>query len=156
MNRKILFLTFNLIMLLFTLVQGNFVSTGFAKKWVVDKTGEGDFYSIQEAIDHANPADVIQVNSGTFYEHLVIDKPISLFGENSNTTIIDGNKTGNVVTVHASNVYIKGFTIKHSGENKYGIFLDGSNIFTMAYGSMSQSRTRSREIPYSAILGEFI
>ena len=84
MNRKILFLTFNLIMLLFTLVQGNFVSTGFAKKWVVDKTGEGDFYSIQEAIDHANPADVIQVNSGTFYEHLVIDKPISLFGENSN------------------------------------------------------------------------
>ena len=131
LNMKSSFLTLSFVMLLLTLIPVGLVSVGDARKWVVDINSGGDFCSIQEAIDYADPGDIIEVRSGTFYEHLVIDKPISLFGENSNTTIIDGNRTGNVVTIHANNVYITGFTIEQSGENKYGVLLDGSNASTI-------------------------
>jgi parallel beta-helix repeat protein len=37
------------------------------------------------------------------------------FNVDAESTIIDGNNTGNVVYVAADNVYVEGFTIRHSG-----------------------------------------
>jgi len=73
------------------------------------------FTTIQQAIDNASPGDTVFVPPGTYYENVVIDKTLALIGEDSGTTIIDGNKTGTVVTVEASNVRISGFTIQNSG-----------------------------------------
>ena len=81
-----------------------------------------DFATIQEAIDDPGTLDkhTILVDSGTYYEHVVVDKSISLIGENRDTTIIDGNKTRDVIEVKADSVIISGFTIQNGGRNGGG------------------------------------
>jgi parallel beta-helix repeat protein len=81
----------------------------------VSSIGVGNFSSIQEAIDAADPGDTIYVYNGTYFENMVIDKSLTLIGENNNNTIIDGRSTGNAVKVNADYVTIQGFTITHSG-----------------------------------------
>ena len=72
--------------------------------------------TIQEGIDNASSGDIIFVYNGTYIENLVIDKTISLIGEDKNSTIIDGNKTANTIHVKVDAIYtnISGFTIKNS------------------------------------------
>lgn len=81
----------------------------------VNSLGNGNFSTIQEGIDGANKGDTIFVNNGTYYENIVIDKSITLIGENKHTTIIDGRGAGNVLKINAENVVIKNFTIQNSG-----------------------------------------
>lgn len=78
-----------------------------------------DYSSIQEAVNEANPGDVIRVASGTYYESVIIPKPLSLIGEDPDNTIIISNKYV-VVKVKADNVEIRGFTVRNC---TYGIFL---------------------------------
>jgi parallel beta-helix repeat protein len=83
--------------------------------WIVDDDSpDADFSSIQAAVNAASSGDVIQVRAGNYYEHVVIDKRLKLRGE-IKTSIIDGNSTGNVVTVASIDVEISGFTIQNSG-----------------------------------------
>ena len=74
-----------------------------------------DYPTIQEAINNANNGDTIFVRVGTYYENLVVDKSITLTGENKETTIIDGGKKENVTKIIADHVTISGFTITNSG-----------------------------------------
>jgi parallel beta-helix repeat protein len=74
-----------------------------------------DFSTIQEAINNAIDGDTIFVKTGTYYEHVIVNKSISLQGEDVRTTIIDGNLTGNVVYIVWNDVNITGFTIRNSG-----------------------------------------
>lgn len=73
-----------------------------------------DYAKIQWAIGNASAGDTIIVIAGIYYEHVTIDKSLTIKGENGNT-IIDGNGTGHVVTICANNVSISGFTIQNSG-----------------------------------------
>jgi len=73
------------------------------------------YASIQEAINNASDGGVINVSSGHYYEHLVINRTLTLQGENVSTTVIDGNGTKNVVEVESENVTIVGFAIQGSG-----------------------------------------
>jgi parallel beta-helix repeat protein len=77
--------------------------------------GYDHFSSIQAGIDAVNENGTVYVYNGTYFEHITITKPLSLIGENKNTTIIDGNNTGDVVLSTAGHVTITGFTIQHSG-----------------------------------------
>lgn len=70
---------------------------------------------IQSLIDSASPGDTINIPSGIYYEHIVINKPLILIGENRDTTIIDGSGIASVVYINANNVTISGFTIQNSG-----------------------------------------
>jgi parallel beta-helix repeat protein len=85
-----------------------------AGKCVHNLNTGSSFPTIQEAIDAANAGDTILADSGTYYENVVVNKSLSLIGENEYTTIIDGNQTGNVVVVTANAVNITGFTIRNS------------------------------------------
>jgi len=69
------------------------------KTWIVDDDGPADFHTIQEAINKANPNDTIFVRNGTYYENVVINKTISLIGENNEATIVDANMQGIVIHV---------------------------------------------------------
>ncbi|DAC72989.1 MAG TPA: hypothetical protein DSN98_02365 [Thermoplasmata archaeon] len=74
--------------------------------------GPGETYSrIQDALNHATDGYRIFVYNGTYYEHLTINHRIDLFGEDRSITIINGNRTGTVITVNADNVNISHFTI---------------------------------------------
>ena len=75
-----------------------------------------DYPTIQAAIDAASSGDTIFVFSGIYYEHLTINKQVILTGEDRNTTIIDGNGSGDVVIVNVDYVQIHGFTIQRSGD----------------------------------------
>ena len=72
---------------------------------------------IQDLIDNASDGDTINVPSGIYYENIIIDKSISLIGEDKDITIIDGGGIGDVIYVTADWVNISGFTIQNSGEN---------------------------------------
>jgi len=79
-----------------------------------------DQYStIQAAIDNANALDTIFVRSGTYYEHVVVNKTIAFIGEDRNTVIIDGGGTGVVVNIAANGVNMTGFTVRRSGTGGY-------------------------------------
>jgi len=111
----------------------------------------GNYTKIQGAIDNASDEDTVFVydDSAPYYENVIVNKTIDLIGEDRNTTIIDGNGSGDVVYISADWVNIRGFTIKR-GENG-GIRLDsssntitGNNFSNNYYGialSLSHSNT---------------
>jgi len=83
--------------------------------------------TIQKAVDAANPYDTIIVRTGIYRESIFINKTLTLIGKDRNATIIDGSRTGNVVRIRGSDVTIKNFTIRNSGDGQNpddsGIFL---------------------------------
>ena len=88
------------------------------------------YASMQQAINNGRDGDTIFVSSGTYVEHLVLNKSLALTGENKNNTIIDGGGTGDVVLVKAANdTAISDFTIRGSGcgcAARSGIYLQDS------------------------------
>ena len=121
--------------------------------WVPD-----NHKTIQEAINAANSGDTIFVRNGTYYEHVVVDKALSLVGENKHDTIIDGNGAGTVVRVVANNITLSNFTIQNGelgiwllrssnniitgniiSKNRYGIYLHGSDDNTLSTNTASNN-----------------
>lgn len=97
--------------------------------WVVDGNGTGTFKTIQQAVNHANAGDTISVHNGTYYEQVSINKSLSLIGESAKSTVIDGNWTGDVVTILANDVVMEGFTVRRSQifPSYAGIRIEGSS-----------------------------
>ena len=81
-----------------------------------------DYPTIQEAVNSASPGQTIQVAPGTYYEHVTINKSLTLIGEKGAT--IDGSGGGNVINITTNNISISGFTIQNG---RFGIYLKGSN-----------------------------
>jgi len=132
MDRKIVFsITVSAILLFVLFEDYSMLHVRATRAWIVDKNDKGDFCNIQEAINAANPGDIIEVSVGKFFEHIVVNKSLTLIGEDRNKSIIDGNGTGTVVTVNTDYVNISGFTIQQSGDHQRGVFLDGSNNSTI-------------------------
>ena len=112
---------------------------------IVDE-GDGDYNCIQCAINHANPNDIIKVYSGTYDEHIIIDKEVKLIGipnefengSDAGNPVIDGNNCGDVVVINSSCVDVICFEIINSALDYRmgsGIIVNGdacnisSNIF---------------------------
>ena len=82
----------------------------------VDNNGNGDFKSIQDAINASINGNSIIVRPGTYNENLNINKSIKLIGDDKNTTIIIRQDTGGIadlITVEANNASIENFTFKN-------------------------------------------
>jgi len=99
--------------------------------------------TIQEAINQAYPEDTIFVYNGTYYENIVINKSISLVGQDRDSTIINGQEAGPVVSITANNVTIKGFTIQNStqGPPPYnsGILIDHSSDNNISHNKIEDN-----------------
>ena len=104
------------------------------KTLYVGGTGEGNYTGIQDAIDNASSGDTVFVynDSSPYYENLIVDKTINLIGENKETTIIDGSRNNDTITINSQGVTISDFTIINSSYDiknwsKAGIRVTGSN-----------------------------
>ena len=79
--------------------------------------GETRFDNIADGIDAVADSGTVFVYSGTYYENLVIDKPVNIIGESKHTTKIIGNGNGDVIKLY-DEVTISGFTIENSGNSQ--------------------------------------
>jgi len=114
----------------------------FVPDWYVDAsvTSSGDgtswetaFKTITEGIKAARHDNTVHVAAGTYYENVIIYwQSLKLFGEDKETTIIDGGDRDTVpigIFVVADNFDLKGFTVRNSSIN---IKLEGSENATIA------------------------
>lgn len=56
--------------------------------WVVSQSGDGNYTTIQEALDNSNEGDTIFVRSGTYKEHLSVSHTLYLSGESPETIAV--------------------------------------------------------------------
>ncbi len=82
----------------------------------VGGAGPGNYTTIQDAINNANPGDTVYVFSGTYPEFVNIYTPISLVGEDKSTTTIGGNYVWSGMEVISDWVNVTGFTLKENDE----------------------------------------
>ncbi len=83
------------------------------------------FCSIQDGIDTAAGGDKILIAEGTYYENVVVDKPIALLGASRYATIIDGSGTGDVLRIESDTVTVRKLGVTNSGPTISGGSCDG-------------------------------
>ena len=97
------------------------ISQSSSNYTVVDIKGNGDYFSIQKAVDNAKSGSTIYVKNGEYSEIIKIKKSLTLIGEDKENTIISStserNKYG--VLLDASNIKITGFSIYNKGPGIY-------------------------------------
>ena len=111
-------LTFLLVQLIFTI---DIAASPQEHDLVVDKSGNGDFTSIQQAINYARSGSTVYVKPGEYTELIEIKKSLSLLGEDKESTLINpiSEKNKCAVYVGASNVFVSGFTITNEAPGLY-------------------------------------
>jgi len=126
------------------------------KPTIVD--GEGwdivvpdDYSTIQEAINNADRGCRILVRIGIYEENVEIDvRSLILHGENRESTIINGGRKGNVITVisEANGINISGFSIRNSGENYAGLNI--SSNYNIVEDTIIQNNDNGINLYYSS------
>ncbi len=79
-----------------------------------------NYRTIQEAVYKAALGDTIIVRKGTYYENVIVNQTVTLVGENSATTIVDGQGIDTVFSLNNTTISISGFTIRN-GKSFSGI-----------------------------------
>lgn len=103
---------------------------GSTRNWIVDDVGSSDFQTIQEAIDAASNGDTVLVFAGVYYEHVVVNKTLSLKSLESaviDASIDPGNKITptiarwNGITIISDNTIVSGFLVRNAGNHGINI-----------------------------------
>jgi len=99
----------------------------------VGGSGGGNYSTIQSALDAANPGDTVFVydDSSPYYENIIINKNHTrLIGEDKNTTVINGDGSGNIIDFdyYFNNVTISGFKLING---EYGIYMHRFNDYNI-------------------------
>ena len=94
----------------------------------VGGSGPNNYSSIQKAVDAAQSGDTVFVYSDTYDEHILINKSITVIGEDKDSTIIDGSLTDNCIKITSNSVVVKYFTIKKGIIGVYIVQSSGHEI----------------------------
>lgn len=101
-------------------------SAASASNLRISSATEGDYISIQAAIDEAEAGDTIFVSPGTYVENLKINKQVQIWSESrkpEETVIRAADPTKNAVEISVDRASFSGFAIE--GSEKTGILLTG-------------------------------
>ncbi|MDX1416920.1 MAG: right-handed parallel beta-helix repeat-containing protein [Candidatus Promineifilaceae bacterium] len=88
----------------------------------------GDFSTIQEAVNDANCA-TISISGGAFHENVIINRQVSIIGQGSANTEVNGGGAGSVFTIRSgSTVTLTGLLITNGSSAILGggVFNEGS------------------------------
>ena len=123
---------------------------------IVDIEGNGNFTSIQDAIESASDDDTILIMEGEYHENVVVNKPLIIRGERPEDVILNGSGVGNVVRIapggngsRVEDLTITGSNLDQSGSS--GILvqapctIDDVNIHTTRNGILVQLNSMFRE-----------
>ena len=58
---------------------------------------------------YSSDKNIVFVYKGTYIENIILNKSLSLFGEDNEETIIDGDNEDDVIQINSNNVSINGF-----------------------------------------------
>lgn len=133
-NRKIT-TSFIVLLLFFAFISGFDTIRSVRAQTILVPT---NYPTIQEAINAANNGDTITVNNGTYHEHVVINKTITL--QSSQNAIINASTDPGVglipdsarwvgVTITVNNVTLSGFTITDGNNHGIEITSDNNIVF---------------------------
>jgi len=106
-------------------------------------TEENPYQNITDALEHASDNDTIYVCSGTYYEHVLVNKSVSIIGENKTTTILDGgSQKYTIINVIKPCVTIAGFTIQNAADDPlaYGISVSKTENVTIRNNMITTGR----------------
>lgn len=94
-----------------------------------DGTKEHPYPHIQDAVNNTGDGDTVYVFNGVYDECVVINKSITLVGQNRTKTIVDALNLGTVIYVIKDRVTISNLTIRNSGGYKgdSGVKLDANH-----------------------------
>jgi parallel beta-helix repeat protein len=93
----------------------------------VDSSAQGNYTSIQAAVDAAEAEDTIFVGPGTYVENLKIDKQVRIWSDSrkpEDTVIRAADPSKNTVEIEGNKVFFSGFSIE--GSKKAQISLTGA------------------------------
>ena len=83
-----------------------------------------DYPTIGEAISHASAGDTIQVKGGIYNENIVIDKSLTIVGQNSPVIVGNGGPTPSAtLTLDADNIVVSGLVIESYQEPEHHTIL---------------------------------
>jgi len=127
---------FQSFLLLFLLIQ---VSLCQAAVYTVNKSGTGDFTTIQAAIDAASSGDTVMVAKGgglAYHEDIVLKSGVNVFGEGhgngTDGTWIHGAGGAYIVTaINVDNAQFDGFAVYRGvipSERKIGMYISGGSV----------------------------
>ncbi|MCK4456430.1 MAG: right-handed parallel beta-helix repeat-containing protein [Thermoplasmata archaeon] len=161
--RKSILMALLVFMSMFTVVM-ILPETARATTLFVGGTGPGNYTTIQAAIDAAVPGDTVYVYNETYYEHVALNKTLSLVGEDRNATVLDGSGTGVPLNVTADWVNVTGFNFTNSGTDWEDAGLElysahncniSHNIFQDSMEHIGLLLSDNNTITYNEVLGPF-
>jgi parallel beta-helix repeat protein len=94
----------------------------------VGGSGPNNYTKIQDAVDNASSGDMIFVYQGMYYEHVILNKQVTLLGEIRDQTIIDGSQTGNAIKITADGVTVQQFSLQNAGIGVYIVHSSNQTI----------------------------
>jgi parallel beta-helix repeat protein len=95
-----------------------------------------NFTSIQAAVDYANSSDTIVISPGIYEENLIINKSLTLIGEDRDTTVVNGLGVGDVISIESDSVTIASLTVTSNGTGT------GGNVVVKRHGNIIVQDTK--------------
>ena len=102
---------------------------------IVSKNGDGDYTTIQEAVDNAPEGSIVYVKKGSYSEIINIKKELSLIGEDKANTVINpiSEKNKYAICLGAPGSIIKNFSITNGASGLYTTGIRISALKTEIY-----------------------
>lgn len=96
----------------------------------VDGNGNGEYLTIQDAIDNSTDFDTIRVFNGAYEEYLYINNSITIIGNGSDSTIIRTVGDVHGISILANDVVLKDVSVvcSHMAIGYSGIFIASNDV----------------------------